>query len=363
MLARHLGGVLGELLRDEPVVILTGARTVGKSTLPAACADLHGVSVLDLDDLETRRAVQTDPSLFVAADRPTPVCIDEFQHVPLLLDAITSELNRDLRPGRYLLTGSTRYSALPTASQSLTGRAHVVTMWPLSQGELAGQLETALNALLTDPAELMTGAPSSTSRADYERIVLAGSFPLALAHEPGRSRDRWFRDFVSLVVDRDVLEIRKIRQRQALPQMLHRLAGQTGHRVRERFGGRRRSEGGRHRRRSGLRRNAPPARQTRRLVRRRRRRQPRTTFIHLRGATPCPTVRPALGLRNRRSATVIICRTPRRCHPRVSWSWSRAPLIAVDAVAVASPCWTRFASCWRMFLIWSFIWWLKSFEL
>ena len=53
----------------------------------------------------------------------------------------------------------------------------------------------------------------------------------------------------------------------------------------------------------------------------------------------------------------------RRCHPRVSWSWSRAPLIAVDAVAVASPCWTRFASCWRMFLIWSFIWWLKSFEL
>ena len=79
-----------------------------------------------------------DLELFVAADRPTPVCIDEFQHVPQLLDAIKAELNRDLRAGRFILTGSTRYGSLPSAGQSLTGRAHVVTMWPLSQGEIAG---------------------------------------------------------------------------------------------------------------------------------------------------------------------------------------------------------------------------------
>jgi predicted AAA+ superfamily ATPase len=220
--------MLSELLREEPVVILTGARTVGKSTLLAACAELHGVTVLDLDDLETRRAVLADPGLFVAADRPTPVCIDEFQHAPLLLDAIKSELNRDLRAGRYLLTGSTRYGSLPAASQSLTGRAHVVTMWPLSQGELAGHRETALDALVDEPATLITGAPSATTRADYEQIVLAGGFPLALAREPGRSRDRWFSDFISLVVERDVLEIRKIRQKQMLPHVLQRLAVQTG---------------------------------------------------------------------------------------------------------------------------------------
>jgi hypothetical protein len=183
---------------------------------------------LDLDDLETRRAVTADPGLFVAADRPTPVCIDEFQHVPLLLDAIKSELNRDLQAGRYVLTGSTRYNSLPAASQSLTGRAHVVTMWPLSQGELAGRREHALDALVTDPSALVTGTPSATTRADYEQIILAGGFPLALSRDPGRSRDRWFRNFVSLVVERDVMEIRKIRQRQVLPQVLQRLAGQTG---------------------------------------------------------------------------------------------------------------------------------------
>jgi len=220
--------VLDELLQDEPVVILTGARTSGKSTVLSALASLHEVTVLDLDDLETRRAVTADPGLFVAADRPTPVCIDEFQHVPILLDAIKSELNRDLRAGRYVLTGSTRYNSLPTASQSLTGRAHVVTMWPLSQGELTGRREGALDALVTDPSALITGAPSDTTRSDYERIVLAGGFPLALAREPGRSRDRWFRDFVGLVVERDVMEIRKVRQRQVLPQVLQRLAGQTG---------------------------------------------------------------------------------------------------------------------------------------
>ncbi|MER7197431.1 hypothetical protein CG723_29435 [Streptomyces sp. CB01635] len=225
---RHLEAVLKELLLDEPVIVLTGARTVGKSTLLAACAAGHGVDVVDLDEVDTRHAVATDPELFVSADRPTPVCIDEFQHVPTLLDSIKAELNRDLRPGRYVLTGSTRYDTLPLASQSLTGRAHVTTMWPLSQGELRDRRETALDALVSDPGSLVTAEPSPTSRQEYEDMVLAGGFPLALARVAGRSRDRWFRDFVHLVIERDVLEIRKVRQRQVLPQILRRLAGQTG---------------------------------------------------------------------------------------------------------------------------------------
>jgi uncharacterized protein len=228
LITRHLQSVLAELLADEPVVVLTGARTVGKSTLLAACADVRGVQVLDLDDLPTRRAVAADPELFVAADRPSPVCIDEFQHVPQLLDAIKAELNKDLQAGRFLLTGSTRYGSIPAAGQSLTGRAHVVTMWPLSQGEVAGSEGNALDVLVSDPAALVSSAPTASTRADYERIVLAGGFPLALAREEGRARDRWFRDFVTLVVERDVMEIRKVRQRQVLPQVLRRLAEQTG---------------------------------------------------------------------------------------------------------------------------------------
>jgi uncharacterized protein len=61
--------------------------------------------VVDLDEPATRAAVLADPSAFV--DGPSPVCIDEYQHVPAVLDAIKAELNREPRPNRYVITGST----------------------------------------------------------------------------------------------------------------------------------------------------------------------------------------------------------------------------------------------------------------
>ncbi|HTE85298.1 MAG TPA: AAA family ATPase, partial [Dehalococcoidia bacterium] len=225
LVTRHLEAVVGQRLTEEPVVVLSGARTVGKSTLLRACARVHGVEVLDLDDLATRQAVASDPAYFVAA--PEPVCIDEFQHVLPVLDAIKAQLNRELRPGRYLLTGSTRYTTLPAASQSLAGRAHVLTIWPLSQGELRGTRETFLDTLVSDPARLVSPAVSATSRRDYERMILAGGFPIALARSTPELRRRWFRDLVEMVIERDVLEIRRVRQREVLPQILRRLASQT----------------------------------------------------------------------------------------------------------------------------------------
>jgi uncharacterized protein len=224
---RNLQVTVVERLDEEPVIVLQGARTVGKSTLLQACADARGTQVLDLDDLATREAVEADPALFVAGDDAHPVCIDEFQHVPRLLDAIKAELNQDLRPGRYLLTGSTRYASLPAASQSLAGRAHVMTMWPFSQGELFGRRERFLTTLFEDPGSLASGQPSTTARTAYEEMILAGGFPLALDRGPGAARDRWFRDYVSTVVQRDVLEIRNVRQREVLPAVLRLLAGQT----------------------------------------------------------------------------------------------------------------------------------------
>ena len=226
IVARHLEPVIAERLAEEPVVILTGARTVGKSTLLAACARRHAAPVIDLDDIPTRRAAAADPALF-ASGMAEPVCVDEFQHVPTLLDAIKAELNRDLRPGRYLLTGSTRYGTLPSASQSLTGRAHIMTMWPLSQGELRGTKERFLDMLVTEPSGLVSPVASTTSRTDYEQLILAGGFPIALARRTAASRGQWFTDFVGMVVERDVLEIRRIRQRRVMPLILRHLAGQT----------------------------------------------------------------------------------------------------------------------------------------
>lgn len=226
---RRLGAVVEQRLGEEPVIALQGPRSVGKSTLLAEIADRHQVSVIDLDDPEVQDALRANPSAYVAT--PPPVCIDEYQKVPLVLDAIKARLNRSTAPGAFVITGSTRYDALPLAAQSLTGRLHVLTILPLSQGELDGRHETFLEGLLADADTAITAAiaapPSRTARQDYIGRVHAGGLPLALTRTTEAARNRWFDDYLRLVLDRDVVELSRIRQREQLPRLLARLAAQT----------------------------------------------------------------------------------------------------------------------------------------
>lgn len=169
--------------------------------------------------------MRDDLTAFVGMDRP--VFIDEFQHVPEVLDAIKAQLNRDSSPGRFVLAGSTRYSSLPLTAQSLTGRLHIETVWPLSQGEIHGTRESFVERLLADPAVLRPRRGASTNPSYVDR-VLAGGLPASLRRQLGRPRSRWFQNYVDLVVQRDVLEIRNVRQSAALPTFLRHLAAQTG---------------------------------------------------------------------------------------------------------------------------------------
>ena len=204
---------------------LQGPRTVGKSTLLQQLARELGAGIVDLDDPALREIAQADPGTLVAG--PAPVCVDECQHVPGILDAIKAELNRDLRPGRFVLAGSTRYGAVPLAAQALTGRLHLLTIWPLSQGELAGVRENLLEVALSNPAATVAGASSPTTRHQYIQLVTGGGLPLALARSAGAGRNRWFDDCVTLVLERDVRQLARIRQREQLPLLLRRVAAQT----------------------------------------------------------------------------------------------------------------------------------------
>ena len=181
---------------------------------------------MDLDDPATREAVSVDPANAVAGR--TPVCIDEYQHVPELLGAIKSRLNREgSSPGTALLTGSTRQDALPRTAEALTGRVHHLTIWPLSQGEIAGAQENLLPRLLDDPdAAIGAYGRSVTGRDEYAEIVCAGGFPLAL-RRGATDRARWFSDYVTQSVERDVRELARIRDRQLLREVLNRLAART----------------------------------------------------------------------------------------------------------------------------------------
>lgn len=223
---RRIERVAQQRLADEPVVALHGPRAVGKTTLLRALAAKHGSEVIDLDDLATREAVAADPATFVSGR--APVCIDEYQHVPVVLDAIKAELNRDGSAGRFVITGSTRYDALPLAAQALTGRLHLITVLPLSQAEIARTSANLVETLFGDPRVVVSAAPSLTSRTEYVARVVAGGFPPALRRTTVSSRARWFDDYVKLCLERDVAELARIQQRAALPKLLARLASQTG---------------------------------------------------------------------------------------------------------------------------------------
>ena len=221
---RRIAASVLDRLGDEPVVALQGPRTVGKSTLLAEVARRHGVEVIDLDQPAIRDAVSVDPATFAAG--PAPVCIDEFQKAPVILDAIKAELNRRLVPGRFVITGSTRFDALPTAAQALTGRIHIIDLLPFSQGELAAYDEQFLSIVLSDPASLVSADRSTTTRAGYIDRLCAGGMPLAVDRTP-QGRRRWFDDYVRMSLERDIRDLVKVRQGALMPALLRRLAGQT----------------------------------------------------------------------------------------------------------------------------------------
>lgn len=224
---RRLAPILDARVALEPVIALHGPRSVGKSTLLRNLAAGRGVEVLDLDDPAVRQAAASSPGLAVSG--AGLVCIDEYQHVPALLDALKAKLNANgSASGTAVLTGSTRQDAVPRTAQALTGRFHLMTIWPLSQGELDRGADGLLTGLSTDPGAFVAArSRSTTNREDYVARVCAGGLPLAV-RRTGSARDRWFDDYLTQSLERDAAELSQIRQRQLLRTVLNWFAGRTG---------------------------------------------------------------------------------------------------------------------------------------
>src|ERR1700734_2693725 len=198
---RRLVDVAEARFAEEPVLLLNGPQTVGKSTLLGQLAARLGRPVIDCDDPAARSAVRADPGRFV--ESAGPVLIDEYQHVPELLDAIKAQLNRDLRPGRYALAGSTRYAAVPAAAQALTGRVDIIPVLPLTQGEIDGVPEAFVARILNGSGiEMPPSQLPATTRDEYARRSTPGGMPVALRRAPGSSRSRWFANYIDLVIDK-----------------------------------------------------------------------------------------------------------------------------------------------------------------
>lgn len=220
-LRRNLCGPIEEALADTRVIGIIGPRQAGKSTLARSlvAARPHATYV-SLDDRRIRLAAEADPHGFVA-DRPGLLAVDEVQRVPDLLLAIKSVVDLDLRPGRFVITGSSQLSANRGVSETLAGRIERFELWPFSQGELDERREGFLDLLL-DGAPGMTGASSLTKR-NYLELASAGGYPEAVLRARTR-RVGWFDSYVETVVEREAPGITTSPRTGELPRLLRLVA-------------------------------------------------------------------------------------------------------------------------------------------
>jgi len=221
MLRRHITEALDTALRDTPVVLLVGPRQAGKSTL--AQTRVPPERYVTLDDATTLSAAQRDPTGFLAPFDELTV-IDEVQRVPELLLALKVAVDRRRQAGRFLLTGSANVLAVPRVADSLAGRMELLTLYPLSQGEMQGRREGFLDAVL---GEQLPKAPRVPSGPDVIRRILRGGYPDAYGRAEGRRR-RWFASYITTVLQRDVRDLAHIEKLTAMPDLLALLAARTG---------------------------------------------------------------------------------------------------------------------------------------
>ena len=218
MKERNLSALVRDALGDTPVVFVQGPRQCGKTTMvQQLTAGDPAAGYVTLDDAVALHAAVADPDGFVAG-LPARVILDEVQRAPDLFRAIKASVDRDRRPGRFLLTGSAQALVLPKVSESLAGRMEVLTMWPFSQGELAGRRESFVDACFAaafQPRKLR----GENWAALVERIV-RGGFPEVTGRAVGARRRAWFESYVTTLLERDVRELANVLGLRELPRLL-----------------------------------------------------------------------------------------------------------------------------------------------
>lgn len=204
---------------------VTGPRQAGKSTLvKQVIAAGHRATYVTLDDAGPRSAALADPAGFIAGFRGA-VAIDEVQRAPDLFLAIKASVDRERKPGRFLLTGSANVLLLPRIADSLAGRMEVLTIWPLSQGELAGRRESFVDRLFARGSIQVTDADELGP--DVVRRSLRGGYPEAVRRPAAARRSAWFRSHVQTLLDRDVRDLAAIERLGDLHTLLRLLAARS----------------------------------------------------------------------------------------------------------------------------------------
>lgn len=224
---RTLEPFLTSAAEQFPVLLLTGARQVGKTTLLRRLSQAERTYVT-LDDPLVLSLAKTDPALFMQRF-PPPVLVDEVQNAVELLPYIKMAADRAQRPGLFWLAGSQQFHLMKGVPESLAGRVAVVHLLGLSRRELLGQGPQARPFLPTPEAmQRAAGMGAKLTLKELYRLIWRGAFP-AIALNDAVDRDLFYSSFVQTCLQRDVRDLARVGDELAFLRFLRATAARTGH--------------------------------------------------------------------------------------------------------------------------------------
>ena len=224
---RYLAHTLSRAASTFPVVLVTGARQTGKTTLLRnEFGDTHRYTSLERPDVRLR--AEADPVAFLD-ENPPPVILDEIQYVPSLLPYIKDRVDEDRRPGSWLITGSQGFGLMRGVTESLAGRVAILTLDPLAVGEGVGNpAPSTVDDLLERVfAEKPTARESPPYEVDFADWLLRGGYPEPRLR-PEVDRQLWLSSYTQTYLERDVRALTQVGDLGAFQRFLALSASRTG---------------------------------------------------------------------------------------------------------------------------------------
>lgn len=203
---RAMEATFKRMAQEFSVVLLTGPRQVGKTTMLKRLAEAEGVNreYVTLDDITEREMAKNDPKLFLQLHKP-PVFIDEVQYAPELFPYIKIYVDEHQQAGDFWLTGSQIFKLMDGVQESLAGRVCLLHMSPLSQAEACG----CTSEPFTVDFERLLMRSKAVAPASIQKIferIWRGGMP-AIVSGVKKEQAAVYSSYISTYIDRDVKEI------------------------------------------------------------------------------------------------------------------------------------------------------------
>ena len=203
-ITRNLEHVVQQVSTEYPVVLVTGPRQVGKTTMLKKLMEGTNRGYVTLDDLNERQLAKTDPELFLQLHKP-PVLIDEVQYAPELFTYIKIHADKTHEAGAFWLTGSQVFKLMQGVQESLAGRVAVLSLTSLSQAELAGGEMSPFVVELDALAARKACREKTDAKGIFERIF-RGSMP-AIVSGANSNSPIFYSSYLTTYIQRDVKEL------------------------------------------------------------------------------------------------------------------------------------------------------------